>query len=74
LLVEAEEVYGFKNTGPLTIPCDEAVFEEIIRVVSISDPIQSGRFLNLDEIKRCCHVGLRGNIELLGESTPLLHG
>ena len=74
LLVEAEEAYGFKNSGPLTIPCDEAVFEEIIRVVSISDPIQPSRLLNLEEIKRCCHVGLRGNIELLGESTPLLHG
>ncbi|CAK7329583.1 unnamed protein product [Dovyalis caffra] len=74
LLVEAEEVYGFRNIGPLAIPCDEAVFEEILRVVSRSDPSNSGRFLNLDDLKRCCHVGMRRNIELLGESRPLLHG
>ncbi|GFZ10387.1 SAUR-like auxin-responsive protein family [Actinidia rufa] len=26
LLVQAEEEYGFSNTGPLAIPCDESVF------------------------------------------------
>jgi SAUR family protein len=72
--VEAEEVYGFKTAGPLAIPCDEAVFEEILRVVSRSDPSKMGRFFNLEDLKRCCHVGMRKNIKLLGESRPLLHG
>ncbi|KAB5561394.1 SMALL AUXIN-UP RNA-RELATED [Salix viminalis] len=74
LLVEAEEVYGFKTAGPLAIPCDEAVFEEILRVVSKSDTNKSGRILNFEDLKRCCHVGMRRNIKLLGESRPLLHG
>ncbi|KAJ4833684.1 hypothetical protein Tsubulata_021651 [Turnera subulata] len=74
LLVQAEEEYGFRNMGPLTIPCDEVVFEEILRVVSRSSSGNSGRFLNAEEIQRCCHVGLRyNNPELLGESRPLLH-
>ncbi|KDP27624.1 hypothetical protein JCGZ_19629 [Jatropha curcas] len=74
LLVQAEEEYGFKNIGPLTIPCDESLFEEILRVVSQSESSNSGRFLNLEEIQRCCHVGMRNNLDFLGESRPLLHG
>ncbi|KAL4585205.1 hypothetical protein LXL04_009820 [Taraxacum kok-saghyz] len=34
LLAEAEEEYGFYNKGPLTIPCEESEFEEILRLVS----------------------------------------
>ncbi|XP_073308321.1 auxin-induced protein 15A [Primulina huaijiensis] len=35
LLREAEEEYGFANqSGPLAIPCDESVFEEILVFVS----------------------------------------
>lgn len=71
LLLQAEEEYGFKNIGPLTIPCDESVFEEILRVVSRSDSV---RFWNLDEFQRCRHVGIRNHLEFLGESRPLLHG
>ncbi|KAJ9132777.1 hypothetical protein P3X46_033614 [Hevea brasiliensis] len=74
LLVQAEEEYGFKNIGPLTIPCDESVFEEILRVLSRSDSSISAPFSNLEEVQRCCHVGMRNNLELLGESRPLLHG
>ncbi|KAF2301952.1 hypothetical protein GH714_030677 [Hevea brasiliensis] len=73
LLVRAEEEYGFKNIGPLTIPCDESVFEEILRVVFRSDSAISSRFWNLDEVQRCCHVGIRNKLEFLGESLPLLH-
>ncbi|KAG8643986.1 indole-3-acetic acid-induced protein ARG7 [Manihot esculenta] len=71
LLLQAEEEYGFKTIGPLTIPCDEAVFEEILRVVSRSD---SSRFSNLEEVQRCCHVSMRNHLEFLGESRPLLRG
>ncbi|KAF8013469.1 hypothetical protein BT93_I1346 [Corymbia citriodora subsp. variegata] len=65
LLVRAEEEYGFANHGPLAIPCDEAVFEEILRAVS-----------RAEELQRCCHVGFRsgGPNGLLSESRPLLNG
>ncbi|XP_050233075.1 protein SMALL AUXIN UP-REGULATED RNA 12-like [Mercurialis annua] len=79
LLVQAEEEYGFKNSGPLTIPCDESVFEEILHVVSSSSSrSSSARFLNGDDFQRRCHVDVIKNntrpIEFLGESRPLLHG
>ncbi|XP_052186886.1 protein SMALL AUXIN UP-REGULATED RNA 12-like [Diospyros lotus] len=71
LLVQAEEEYGFTNQGPLTLPCDESLFEEILRVVSRSE---SGRFLSPPEdFQRCSHVGHR-NRDILGESGPLLDG
>ncbi|KAF5727847.1 indole-3-acetic acid-induced protein ARG7 [Tripterygium wilfordii] len=70
LLVQAEEEYGFTNAGPLAIPCDESVFEEIIRVVSRSN---SGRFLNLEDLPRCCHAGIKNGLDFLSESRPLLH-
>lgn len=34
LLSEVEEEYGFGYDGPLTIPCDESAFEDVIRIVS----------------------------------------
>ncbi|XP_073312541.1 auxin-induced protein X15-like [Primulina huaijiensis] len=38
LLSEAEEEYGFcYQSGPLAIPCDELVFEEILRFMSRSE-------------------------------------
>ncbi|PON99958.1 Small auxin-up RNA [Trema orientale] len=61
LLVQAEEEYGFANHGPLSIPCDEASFEEVLRVVTRSE---SGRH---------CHVDIRKKMEFFGESRPLLH-
>ncbi|XP_071739188.1 auxin-induced protein 10A5-like [Rutidosis leptorrhynchoides] len=65
LLMEAEEEYGFSNTGPLTVPCEESEFEEIIRFVSRSE---SNRHVDLEDFRRCCHVGY------VSESKPLLHG
>ncbi|XAR61676.1 hypothetical protein NMG60_11016163 [Bertholletia excelsa] len=70
LLVQAEEEYGFSNTGPLSIPCDEALFEEILRFMSRSD---SGRFTNLEDFQKYCHVGMRSNLDRWPESRPLLH-
>ncbi|KAA8546052.1 hypothetical protein F0562_020497 [Nyssa sinensis] len=74
LLVQAEEEYGFTNQGPLAIPCDESLFEEILRFVSRSESGDSGRFGNLEDFQRCCHVGFRNNLDHLGQSGPLLHG
>ncbi|XP_028768034.1 auxin-responsive protein SAUR71-like [Neltuma alba] len=73
LLAQAEEEYGFCNEGPLTIPCDESMFEEVLRVVSRSESGRSFRFLNLDDLQRRCHVDVRINTDLAGESWPLLH-
>ncbi|KAL4271273.1 hypothetical protein GQ457_13G008250 [Hibiscus cannabinus] len=68
LLSQAEEEYGFSSQGPLSIPCDESVFEEVIRFISRSDSDSdhSGRFANIEDFKGYCH--------LWTESRPLLHG
>ncbi|KAJ9704287.1 hypothetical protein PVL29_002716 [Vitis rotundifolia] len=63
LLLQAEEEYGFANQGPLAIPCDESVFEEVLRVVSRRESSHSPRITIVDDFQRCCHV----------ESRPLLH-
>ncbi|KAI3765496.1 hypothetical protein L2E82_15532 [Cichorium intybus] len=71
LLREAEEEYGFCNKGPLTIPCEESEFEEILRFVSLPEfdsNNKSGRFVNLEEFQRFCNGGY------VAESKPLLHG
>ncbi|MCH89711.1 auxin-induced protein 6B-like, partial [Trifolium medium] len=77
LLVQAEEEYGFSNYGPLTIPCDEDFFEEALRFISRSGSnIGPNRFVNLEveDIKKRCHVGIRNNADFWPESRPLLHG
>ncbi|XP_057500000.1 auxin-responsive protein SAUR71-like [Actinidia eriantha] len=74
LLAQAEEEYGFANRGPLALPCDESVFEEILRVVSRAESSNSSRFVNLEDFQRCCHVDHRNNLDVLGESGPLLGG
>ncbi|KAF8410473.1 hypothetical protein HHK36_003002 [Tetracentron sinense] len=74
LLVQAEEEYGFANQGPLAIPCDESLFEEILRFLSESESSNSSRFVNHEDFKRYCHVGIRNNLEFFPESQPLLHG
>nr|KYP67643.1 Indole-3-acetic acid-induced protein ARG7 [Cajanus cajan] len=63
LLLQAEEEYGFGNHGPLTIPCDESHFQQLIRFISRSE---SNRF---DD----CHLTLRNNLDFCLESRPLLH-
>ncbi|KAK8522166.1 hypothetical protein V6N13_115138 [Hibiscus sabdariffa] len=75
LLVQTEEEYGFQHDGPLTIPCDESLFEEILLVVSRSDSSSnSGRFSGFDVLQRCCHVGMKNKLGVFSESRPLLHG
>ncbi|KAK6240836.1 Small auxin-up RNA - like 6 [Theobroma cacao] len=74
LLVQTEEEYGFNNVGPLTIPCDESFFEEILRVVSRSGASNSGRFSTFEDLQRCCHVGMKNKLGFFSESRPLLHG
>ncbi|KAL2522344.1 SAUR-like auxin-responsive protein family [Forsythia ovata] len=76
LLVRAEEAYGFTNTGPLAIPCDESLFEEILFYLDRTDSSKndSARFTSFEDFQTYCHVGIRSNLEFLAESRPLLHG
>jgi SAUR family protein len=76
LLMQAEEEYGFCNHGPLAIPCDESLFEEVLRVMARPEP----RFSTLEDFQRRCHVDVRsssssisGFDQFVGESRPLLH-
>ncbi|KAG8377898.1 hypothetical protein BUALT_Bualt08G0081400 [Buddleja alternifolia] len=76
LLVQAEEEYGFTNSGPLAIPCDEFLFEEILRYLArtesnINNPARS---MSFEDFQRYCHVGIRSNLEFWADSRPLLHG
>ncbi|KAL5557910.1 hypothetical protein UlMin_034121 [Ulmus minor] len=74
LLIQAEEEYGFSNQGPLAIPCDESVFEEILRFISRSESGNSTRFVNLEDFQRYCHVEIRSNLDFWPDSRPLLRG
>ncbi|KAK4258540.1 hypothetical protein QN277_004982 [Acacia crassicarpa] len=70
LLMEAEEEYGFCTQGPLTIPCEESLFEEALRAIS-GYPT---RYLSLEDLQKRCHVGAFCNSDFVGgESGPLLH-
>ncbi|KAB1207454.1 Indole-3-acetic acid-induced protein ARG7 [Morella rubra] len=71
LLVQAEEEYGFSNEGPLSIPCEESLFEEVLRVVSSTESGNSARFSSLEEFQRRCSVDIRSHLDL-GESRPLI--
>ncbi|KAL4335947.1 hypothetical protein GQ457_07G021330 [Hibiscus cannabinus] len=71
-LIEAEEEYGFSSQGPLTIPCEESVFEEVIGFISRSESGQSGRLV--EDLKEKCHSGIKTRLDLWMESRPLLDG
>ncbi|KAL8030693.1 hypothetical protein ABFX02_14G302100 [Erythranthe guttata] len=71
LLVQAEEEYGFNNNGPLAIPCDEYLFEEIIRYLTRMES-SSARFTSFEDFQRCCHEGFQSNMKFWAESRPLL--
>ncbi|RDX78895.1 Auxin-responsive protein SAUR40, partial [Mucuna pruriens] len=68
LLVKAEEEYGFCNHGPLAIPCDESLFEELLRVLARPVP----GFATLEDFQTRCHVDVPTAFDCLGESWPLL--
>ncbi|XP_010530800.1 PREDICTED: auxin-responsive protein SAUR36-like [Tarenaya hassleriana] len=74
LLMEAEEEYGFAQVGPLAIPCDECLFEEILRFVTRPKSACLGERTTLEDLRRCSHVGLAKRVEYFGESQPLLPG
>ncbi|KAL2468370.1 SAUR-like auxin-responsive protein family [Forsythia ovata] len=75
LLVQAEEEYGFTNTGPLAIPCDESLFEEILRYLARTESNKnSARFMTFEDFQRYCRVGILSNFDFRAETRPLLHG
>lgn len=62
LLLQAEEEYGFANNrGPLAIPCDESVFEDVLRFLTRNDSWvgPTSRSLNPEDFRRCSHLGVR---------------
>ncbi|CAL9172238.1 unnamed protein product [Musa hybrid cultivar] len=82
LLRQAEEEYGFPSSpGPVSLPCDESLFEDVLRLISSSP----ARFANytLDDLINlshnipssssscCCDVGRWLHAP---DSLPLLHG
>lgn len=75
LLVQAEEEFGFANLGPLTIPCDEFMFEEILRFVSQTESCNSVSRITFEDFQRCRLVDYRKiNFDVYTESRPLLGG
>lgn len=52
LLREAEEEFGFQQTGVLRIPCEVAVFESILQIVE--DKKDNFFFINEDDTKGSC--------------------
>lgn len=73
LLVQAEEEFGFTNTGPLAIPCDESLFQDILTYLARTQPNvkNSSRF---EDFQPSCHVGFRSHHDFWADSRPLLHG
>ncbi|KAF7817631.1 auxin-induced protein 6B [Senna tora] len=65
LLNGAEEEYGFCNNGPLTIPCDEALFEEVLCRVSSSSTSP-----NQKHAQKNCHLHLWQDCRPLLQATP----
>ncbi|MCD7446511.1 hypothetical protein HAX54_009192 [Datura stramonium] len=74
LLIQAEEEYGFSNHGTLAIPCDEFLFEEILRFISRSGSGNWNRSINIEDFQKSCHARYRNSVENFGESRALLGG
>lgn len=76
LLRQAEEEYGFPSgacAGPIALPCDEGLFEHVLR--HLSSPSKSSRFVTLEDLKTGAGAGLSCCcVAAAGDSLPLLHG
>nr|CAB3447081.1 unnamed protein product [Digitaria exilis] len=75
LLRQAEEEYGFPSgacAGPIALPCDEGLFEHVLR--HLSSPSKSSRFLTLEDLKTGALSGCCVAAAAAGDSLPLLHG
>ncbi|MQL95323.1 hypothetical protein Taro_027989 [Colocasia esculenta] len=52
MLAQAEEEYGFAQPGPLTIPCDEALFEEVLRHLDSSAAGSTRGFPRIEDLQK----------------------
>nr|XP_009783159.1 PREDICTED: auxin-induced protein 10A5-like [Nicotiana sylvestris] len=75
LLSQAAEEFGFTNSGPLFIPCDESLFEVLLCYLARFDSANNNmsRFMNFEDFQRYCHMDIRSNLDFWGDSRPLLH-
>ncbi|KAK4726124.1 hypothetical protein R3W88_031041 [Solanum pinnatisectum] len=75
LLSQTEEEYGFTNSGPLVIPCDEYLFEELLRCLARFDYANNNNNIMkyFEDFQRYCHMDIRSDIDFWGDSRPLLH-
>ncbi|CAL9087773.1 unnamed protein product [Musa textilis] len=75
LLRQAEEEYGFPSRpGPLCLPCDESLFQDLLRLISSSSSFTDYDLEDFDNLPPtsscCCHVGWWRPV---ADSLPLLH-
>ncbi|CAN4095438.1 unnamed protein product [Withania somnifera] len=77
LLSQAEEQYGFANSGPLAIPCDESLFEELLLYLARFHSLSNNNMASIkkcfEDFQRCFYTNVRTNLEFWGDSRPLLH-
>lgn len=80
LLSQTEEEYGFTNSGPLAIPCDEYLFEQLLRYLARLDSSNNNNNNNaipwvkhFEDFQRYCHMDIRTDRDFWGDSRPLLH-
>ncbi|XP_055821638.1 indole-3-acetic acid-induced protein ARG7-like [Solanum dulcamara] len=79
LLSQTEEEYGFTNSGPLAIPCDEYLFEELLRYLARFDSVNNNNNNTIplvkyfEDFQRYCRIDIRSDIDFWGDSRPLLH-
>ncbi|CAM8938380.1 unnamed protein product [Rhodiola kirilowii] len=60
LLNRAEEEYGFSySIGPLAIPCNELVFEDILRFMERFGSEGSSKSVKFEDFQRCCNSSIR---------------
>ncbi|KAG0460374.1 hypothetical protein HPP92_020266 [Vanilla planifolia] len=76
LLQQAAEEYGFSHPGPLSLPCDEALFFQILRQISSSYTRGSSSAGDLDFPSGgcCCCRRSGGKTLWRADSIPLLRG
>ncbi|PKA48782.1 Indole-3-acetic acid-induced protein ARG7 [Apostasia shenzhenica] len=77
LLLQAEEEYGFSCHGPLSLPCDESLFVQILRQISSSYAFLLSAVDDFDAsaasvTASCCCYLAGGRNPWRGDTLPLL--
>ncbi|XP_020576315.1 auxin-induced protein X10A-like [Phalaenopsis equestris] len=76
ILRQAEEEYGFSQPGPLSLPCDESVFLQILRQISSTCAFRFAATYDLDYpvTGSCCCCRAGSNSSWRADAFPLLRG